>query len=119
MAIIIGLIIYRFYAPNLALNDIISVENDEGNLYFDELIEPSGHSTIQIIFFHENEIKRLLNALEKIGCKWEGMKGQPYFAVDIPSKIDFKLVRRLLDIEFNKQILDFKETCLSENHALQ
>jgi Domain of unknown function (DUF4265) len=78
-----------FYAPNLAYNDVIAVEDDEGVLYFDDLIESSGHSTIQIIFFKENEAKEILSKLEYIGCRWEGMKNQPYYSVDIPPNINY------------------------------
>lgn len=106
-----------FYAPNLAFNDIISVENDDGTLYFDDLVKPSGHSTIQIIFFKESEIKRVLNTLEKMGCKWEGMENQPYFAVDVPPNIEYKQIRGILNTEFDNKALDFKESCLSEKHT--
>ena len=106
-----------FYAPNLALNDIISVENDNGTLYFDDLVKSSGHSTIQIIFFKQEEIERALSAIEKMGCKWEGMKDQPYFAIDVPPDVNYRKIRQFLDEELNSKILDFKEACLSENHT--
>lgn len=106
-----------FYAPNLALNDIISVEDDDGVLYFNELIKPSGHSTIQVIFFNQEEIKRVTKVVEQLGCQWEGMKNQPYFAVDVPFNVDYRPVRQFLIQELNNQILDFKEACLSENHS--
>jgi hypothetical protein len=105
-----------FYAPNIALDDIISVEDDEGTLYFDELIKPSGHSTIQIIFFNEKDAEIVLKRLEKLGCKWEGMKNTPYFAIDIPPTIAYKEIRQFLDEQFKNKVLDFKEACLSDNH---
>lgn len=106
-----------FYAPNLALNDVISVEDDEGTLYFDELVEPSGHSTLQVIFFKPDEANRVLKAVEQMGCQWEGMKDQPYFAIDIPPDVDYKQVRQFLDQEFDNKTLDFKEACLSDQHS--
>ena len=106
-----------FYAPNLAFNDIVRVENDNGTLYFDDLVEPSGHSTIQIIFFKESEIKRVLYTLEQLGCHWEGMENQPYFAIDVPPNIEYKQIRFFLNSEFENKILDFKESCLSERHT--
>ena len=75
-----------FYAPNVSNKDIIAVEDDEGVLYFDDLIEASGHSTIQIIFFDDSKSNDLLKKLEEIGCKWEGMKEQPYYTVDVLSR---------------------------------
>jgi hypothetical protein len=56
-----------FFAPNLAYNDIISVENDEGELYFEDLIRASEHSTIQIVFFNTESIKDVTNDIEKNG----------------------------------------------------
>lgn len=105
-----------FYAPNLSNKDIISVEEDEGILYFDDLVEASGHSTIQVIFFDDSKSKNLLKKLEVMGCKWEGMKGQPYYTIDIPSNISYSSVRVLLNKESELGILDYKESCLAENH---
>lgn len=105
-----------FYAPNLALGDIISVENDQGVLYFDDLIEASGHSTIQIIFFDSKQSEKVINRLEQLGCQWESMKGQPYFAVDVPADVDYSKIKKFLDIQFENKVLDYKEACLSENH---
>jgi len=103
-----------FYAPNLAYNDIITIEDDEGVFYFDDLIESSGHSTVQIIFFKEIEIQQVLFKLENLGCKWEGMKNQPYYSVDIPPNINYLSIRQYLEKQFEKKILDYKESCLSE-----
>lgn len=106
-----------FYAPNLSNKDIIAVEDDEGVLYFDDLIEASGHSTIQIIFFDDSRSKDLLKKLEDLDCKWEGMKEQPYYTVDIPSNVNYDIVKVILDKETEAGILDYKESCLSENHS--
>ncbi len=97
-----------FYAPNLALEDIISVEDDEGIFYFDELIKPSGHSTVQIIFFNESDTEPILKKLENFGCKWEGMKNKAFFALDIPPDSAYKKVKAFLNEQFEKKILDFK-----------
>ena len=35
---------------------MVSVEEEDGELHFDELIEQSGNSTVQIIFFNESDI---------------------------------------------------------------
>lgn len=104
-----------FFAPNIALGDIISVEEDEGVLYFDELIEYSGHSTIQVIFLKNNSVKDIIKSLESLGCKWEGMKDKEYYAIDVPPNVEFKKVKIILDNEFNKGNLDYKEACLSQS----
>ena len=105
-----------FYAPNVSNKDIISIEDDEGVLYFDDLIEASGHSTVQIIFFDDSKSKGLLKELEMIGFNWEGMKEQPYYTVDIPFGVSYNPVKALLDKKAEAGILDYKESCLAENH---
>ncbi|MCB9344166.1 MAG: DUF4265 domain-containing protein [Lewinellaceae bacterium] len=102
-----------FYAPNLAYNDVIAVEDDEGVLYFDNLIKSSGHSTVQIIFFKEIEAKRVLPKLESLGCNWEGIKDQPYYSIDIPPNINYSNVKQFLDEQSENKILDYKESCLA------
>jgi hypothetical protein len=106
-----------FFAPNLALDDIVSVELDDGVLYFDKLVTPSGHSTLQIIFFKEKEIPRVLDLLVAFGCSWEGMAKRPYYAVDIPPSTDYETIRSFLLGELEAGVLDFKEACLSERNT--
>ena len=45
---------------------MISVEEDAGELFFDNLIEPWGHTTIQIVFFDIRFFKEITEPLEKI-----------------------------------------------------
>lgn len=106
-----------FFVPNLAYNDIISVENDEGELYFEELIRPSEHSTIQIVFFNTESIKDVTRDIEKMICSWEGIDNQHIIAVDVPGNVNYKKIREYLDKKFDDQILDYKEACLSETHS--
>ncbi|WP_454046936.1 DUF4265 domain-containing protein [Chryseobacterium sp. Marseille-Q8038] len=106
-----------FFAPNLAYNDIISVDNDEGELYFEDLIRASEHSTIQIVFFNLESIKDVTNDIEKMDCSWEGIDNQHIIAIDVPKNVDYKKIREYLDKKLNSKILDYKESCLSETHS--
>lgn len=106
-----------FFAPNLAYNDIISVENDEGELYFEDLIRASEHSTIQIVFFNMESIKDVTNYIEKMDCSWEGIDDQYIIAVDVPENVEYKKIREYLDKQFKDKVLDYKEACLSETHS--
>jgi Domain of unknown function (DUF4265) len=101
-----------FFAPNLALYDIISVEIDNELMYFDDLLTPSGHATIQIIFLNPEEKDTVLMWLEQQGCSWEGMSKTLYFALDIPPNINYLHVTDYLNIKREKAILDYKEACL-------
>ena len=106
------------FAPNLSYDDIISVEKDGNILYFDELIEASDNSTLQIIFFSRNtKIEMdLLKELEMLGCQWEGLKNGQYYAINIPKNINYMGVENILKKYVDKKILDYKESCLSKVH---
>lgn len=106
-----------FYAPNIAYNDIISVEKDNNKFYFEDLIETSGNSTVQIVFFDKSKEPEIIQNLEMLGCSWEGMEGGGYYAIDVPANVDYSKVRNFF-IQ-SSEILDYKEACLSEKHHLE
>lgn len=108
-----------FFAPNIAYNDIIKVENDEGILYFDKIIKTSEHSTIQVVFFKTEIIEDVIKEIESLGCFWEGMNNQKLLAIDIPNNVNFNKIKEYLNDQFEKNVLDYKESCLSETHSQQ
>jgi hypothetical protein len=105
-----------FFAPNLAFDDIISVEDDEGNFYFEDIIKTSEHSTIQIVMFDDEKIKEVIKDLEDLNCSWEGMNNQAILAVDVPSSINYRIIKEYLEEKLQKNVLDYKEACLSITH---
>lgn len=105
-----------FFAPNIAYNDIIAVEEEDGSLYFDEIIETSEHSTVQIIIFKKEAIEQTIKDIESLKCSWEGMHEQLLIAVDVPPNVNYLDVRKYLNKQFSNNIFDFKEACLSETH---
>ncbi len=105
-----------FFAPNIAYNDIITVEKDDGYLYFEEMVEPSEHSTIQIVFFNNKKIKEVTKTLEELGCSWEGIDEQQILAVDIPPSVNYAIVQNFLKKMLSENAFDYKEACLSETH---
>jgi hypothetical protein len=102
-----------FFAPNLAYNDLISVENDEGELFFDSLIEASGHTTLQIIFFKQEFVDQVTEDLVQFNCDWEGSHVKEYISVDVPKTVNYSDVRKYLNQKFEEGILDFTEACLA------
>jgi hypothetical protein len=42
------------------------------------------------------------------------MKNQAYFSVDIPPNINYLNIKQFLDVQAEKDMLDYKESCLSE-----
>jgi hypothetical protein len=102
-----------FFAPNIAYNDLVSVEDDDGELFFDSLVEASGHSTIQIIFFDLQCFDEITNELVRLNCSWEGSHLKEYISVDVPKEVDYSKVKRYLDDMSSRKKLDYKEASLS------
>lgn len=105
-----------FYVSEYALGDIVSAENNDGNLFVKELIEESGNSTIQIIFFDRSIVEKIRNELKNMGCSSEGSERFYYVAVNIPSNVDyFGLVKRYLDNGQKEDLWDYCEACIASS----
>ncbi|MBN9284088.1 MULTISPECIES: DUF4265 domain-containing protein [unclassified Flavobacterium] len=100
-----------FFAPNIAFDDIISVEYDDEELFFDEIIEESGNSTIQIIVFNESLIPEITGEIERFNCGWEGSHLKGYISVNVPKDVSYLGLKQFLDSKSND--LDYKEACLA------
>jgi hypothetical protein len=101
-----------FYATSIAYGDLVSAEDRDGELFFDELIEASGHSVIQIIFYQEEDVEPITQDLVNLGCTWEGSHLPTYIAVDVPLGIDYKSVQIYLEEKTNTKKLGYREACL-------
>ena len=106
-----------FYVTSVALGDVFSAEEKNGELWGDELLEESGNSTIQVLFSDVNEVKPTGNMLyEKFGIEWEGSNLETLVAFNVPAETDYRKVRLLLDEGWEKW--DFREACLSGRHQI-
>lgn len=102
-----------FLASNIALNDLVKAEEDSGALYFEELIEASGHSVVQIIIL-KDETKDVLTAeLETRRCTWEGSHLNNLISVDVPSDVDYSPLKKYLDNGEQNGFWTYKEACLA------
>ncbi len=101
-----------FFASNIALNDIVDVEEEGGALYFDKLIEASGHTTIQMVIFKKENLPVIGEKLELLGCTWEGSHLDNLISIDVPKNISYDIVKSYLDEGEIKELWSYKEACL-------
>ncbi len=101
-----------FFAKNIAPGDIIAVEEDEGQFYFDSLVEASGNSVIRIVLYNEKDIARITRELELMGCNWEGSHLSRLISVEIPKEIPYNKIKEYLERERLKNVFDYQEACL-------
>jgi len=105
-----------FFSENLAVGDLIDVEEDEGQFYFLDLLAPSGHSTVQMVLFRPECRQLLREKMQELSCKCDDRNIPNYLAIDIPTNVDYSDVRSQLDHFEQNGFINFKEACLSDKH---
>ncbi|MBA0882233.1 DUF4265 domain-containing protein [Flavobacterium undicola] len=106
-----------FYA-SVSCDDIVFAEydQDEEILTYRKTIEHSGNSTIQVIVVNKeilaNDLREIFNAF---GCESEKFN-DGYFVIEIPAKLDYTPIRqKLIELE-EKNLINYAEPNLSNNH---
>ncbi|GGH76679.1 hypothetical protein HNQ91_004310 [Filimonas zeae] len=105
-----------FFTSNIALNDLIKAKENNGALYYDDLVEASGHSTVQIVFLQKDALKGVTEQLEKFGCGWEGSHLKYLISVDIPANVDYAPIKSYLVNAEEQEVLSYKEACLEHKY---
>ena len=102
-----------FYAPEYSLGDIVSVQNKDGELFVNGLIEESGHSTVRIIFNDKDDVQKTRTELKNLGCDSEISDVPILISVDIPSSISYSLVKAFLDEGEKLKKWSYEEACIA------
>ena len=105
-----------FYAYLYSTDDIVEVKEDNGELIVERLIEPSGNSTVRILFEEEQELDRIKVELSLLSCDSETSRRSKLLAVNIPKSVTYRNVINYLESIDN---LQYEEACLSEHHRSQ
>jgi hypothetical protein len=102
-----------FYAPEYSLNDIVNVENRNGELFVIGLIKESGHSTVRIIFNNEKDVAPTREYLKSIGCDSEISDVKILISVDISSEVNYQNVKEYLEQGEKLFKWSFEEACIA------
>ena len=99
-----------FYVKGVSVEDHIRVMEKEGQLWFEEVVKHSGHSTYRIIITGDNALPELNEwaSLEELGCTYEKGTGNLY-AVDVPPTTDIYAVYGLLEQGEKEGFWEFEE----------
>ena len=106
-----------FYVPKLASGDVVWAEyNDEEKmLTYRKTIEHSGNSIIHVAVMDEAlSVDAIRVMFDVLGCESEKINN--YFALEVPAYIHYPPVKKKLDELENDRMIDYGESCLSENH---
>ncbi|MEO6454237.1 MAG: DUF4265 domain-containing protein [Ginsengibacter sp.] len=102
-----------FYAPEYSLEDIVSVENRNGELFVTGLVQESGHSTVRIIVSEKESVAPLREQLKKLGCDSEISDVPILISVDIPPEVDYSIIKDLLVQGENLSKWSYEESCIA------
>jgi len=109
---------HSFYAPRIALGDIVWAEYnvDDAMLVYRKTVTHSGSSTIHAIILNEEcDLDSILAVFELSGCITARLNDK-YFVISVPAFIDYTPVKRRLDELESERIIDYAESCLADNH---
>lgn len=101
-----------FYAKGVALNDLVDAKEVGGCIRVTKLLQPSGHSTVQIWFTHLESIESTRDQLKKNGCNSEISDKPRLVAVDVPPSVKYSEIKRFLDEGVTEKKWDYQEACL-------
>jgi len=97
-----------FFAFGVSFQDIVAVEDANGELVFDRVVIFGGHSTYRIIKRCDEEalFQRYWKSLRNIGCTYE--EGR-VLAVDVPPDTDIYAANDALQAGEDAEVWDFEE----------
>jgi len=102
-----------FYAQGVSWKDIVAAEpNTEGMLEFQRVAKPSGHSTIRIVASEKNEMTKVQQELERLGCSWEGSNQPSLISVDVPPEVDLQQIWNFLRTGLDEGRWDYEDASI-------
>ena len=107
-----------FYIPSIAVGDIFSAEyyEKEKMLVYQEIVEFSGNSTIQIVVMTKSvDTNQIRNLFKNLGCTSEKLH-ERYFSMLSPFSINYRTIKEKLEDLKRKEIIDYAESCLADGH---
>jgi hypothetical protein len=99
-----------FYTYDAAHGDIISVMEEDGELYFDKLVHQTGNTLLRIIVRGPENVDDVRHMLKELGCDTEA-SGR-FVAVNVPAHVDYGPIRDRLLAGEQQERWGFEEAVL-------
>jgi len=106
-----------FIAKRISLGDTIKAEYDadENAFYFDDFVKVSGNTTVRLYFEDKDIIEETRRQLIEMGCEGEIFLARKILAVNVPSNIDYRPIKKFLDEGEREGKWTYEESCLAHN----
>jgi hypothetical protein len=103
-----------FFATGVAWGDIISASQEEGAFRFQEIVQPSGHSTLRVAISEAADVPAVRALFAQKGCSVEQSHLPRLVAVDVPPSVPLESLRVVLEAGRAQGRWDYEEACLAE-----
>jgi hypothetical protein len=103
-----------FFALGVAVNDIVAAVPEEGVFHFNEVAQPSGHSTIRILVYEPSDVPAVRALFTQLGCTTELSHLPRLIAVDVPPAVSLDRVKEVLDSGRDQNRWGYEEACLAQ-----
>jgi hypothetical protein len=103
-----------FFATGVAVDDIVSAQEEGGVLRYREVVQPSAHSTLRVIVYDEAEVARVRALFSEKGCSTELSHIPGLIAIDVPPAVSLEALKPILDEGRAQERWDYEEACLAE-----
>jgi len=101
-----------FFIKGISLKDVVAVQKVESDLYFKEIVQASGHSTVRVIVFDDKQIQPLRQSLRDYGCSNELSHLSVLISVDIPPEIELSKIIAFLAQGMKQEIWEYEEASI-------
>ncbi|HDS1083180.1 DUF4265 domain-containing protein [Stenotrophomonas maltophilia] len=106
-----------FYARLVSFGDVVFAAEVNGDLVFDGVKVPGGHSTIRVISYSSELVSEMRGGFESLGCSTELSNIETFFSVDVPPEVDYQRVVDLLSMYAESGALDYEEASIQHDDA--
>lgn len=103
-----------FFASQATIDDVVQAKEEEGVLWFDRVVKPSGNSLLRLAFFRPDKIQEVREALKQLGCSSEWDSNHAIVAVNIPASATLESIQALLAEQAQAGYFDYEEPILRQ-----
>lgn len=103
-----------FYSYDVAVGDIVKVQQVDGELFYLERVKDSGNSVIRMLIYDRTDLDNVRAELRALGCDSEG--DGIVLAVNVPAEVPYGPIFRFLTEGDRAKRWGFEEAVLSHEH---
>ncbi len=101
-----------FFAPGIAVGDVVSAKHEQGALQYEDVVHPSGHSTLRVVVYDASEVPLVRAFFEQMGCSTELSHLPRLIAIDVPPSVSLETLKPVLDAGREQDRWDYEEACM-------